>query len=98
MSKICEISGKRPTVAYSIITRGKAKREGGVGKKVTGYTKRWQEPNIRKVTVQVSGQAITFRVATSHMHKVYELVERAKGMKLEGLTAKQIKARLLSLL
>ncbi len=98
MSKICEISGKRPTVAYSIITRGKAKREGGVGKKVTGYTKRWQEPNIRKVTVQVAGQAITFRVATSHMHKVYELVERAKGMKLEGLTAKQIKARLLSLL
>lgn len=98
MSKICEISGKRPTVAYSIITRGKAKREGGVGKKITGYTKRWQEPNLRKVRVMVAGQAITFRVANSHAHKVYELVERSKGMKLEGLTTKQIKARLLSLL
>ncbi|GIW24578.1 L28 family ribosomal protein [Meiothermus sp.] len=98
MSKICEISGKRPTVAYSIITRGKAKREGGVGKKITGYTKHWQEPNLRKVTVMVAGQPITFRVANSHTHKVYELVERSKGMKLEGLTAKQIKARLLSLL
>ncbi|MBO1436677.1 L28 family ribosomal protein [Meiothermus sp. CFH 77666] len=98
MSKICEISGKRPTVAYSIITRGKAKREGGVGTKITGYTKHWQEPNIRKVTVNVAGQPITFRVAVSHVHKVYELVERSKGMKLEGLTAKQIKARLLSLL
>jgi large subunit ribosomal protein L28 len=98
MSKICEISGKRPTVAYSIVTRGKAKREGGVGKKVTGYNKRWQEPNLRKVTVTVAGQSITFRVANSHVHKVYELVERSKGMKLEGLSAKQIKARLLRLL
>ncbi|MCX7783899.1 MAG: 50S ribosomal protein L28, partial [Meiothermus sp.] len=96
MSKICEISGKRPTVAYSIITRGKAKREGGVCKKITGYSKHWQEPNLRKVTVMVAGQVITFRVANSHAHKVYELVERSKGMKLEGLTAKQIKARLLS--
>jgi large subunit ribosomal protein L28 len=85
-------------VAYSIVTRGKAKREGGVGKKVTGYNKRWQEPNLRKVTVTVAGQSITFRVANSHVHKVYELVERSKGMKLEGLSAKQIKARLLRLL
>jgi large subunit ribosomal protein L28 len=98
MSKICEISGKRPTVAYSIVTRGKAKREGGVGKKVTGYNKRWQEPNLRKVIVTVAGQSITFQVANSHVHKVYELVERSKGMKLEGLSAKQIKARLLRLL
>ncbi len=98
MSKICEISGKRPKVAYSIITRGKAKREGGVGTKITGYTKHWQEPNLRKVTVTVAGKSITFRVANSHAHKVYELVERSKGMKLDGLNAKQIKARLLSLL
>lgn len=98
MSKICEISGKRPTVAYSIITRGKAKREGGVGKKITGYTKHWQAPNLRRVSVTVAGQTITFRVANSHAHKVYELVERSKGMQLDGLTAKQIKTRLLNLL
>lgn len=98
MSKICEISGKRPTVAYSVITRGKAKAEGGVGKKVTGYTKHWQEPNLRKVRVMVAGQEITFKVANSHAHKVYELVERSKGMQLDGLNAKQIKTRLLGLL
>ncbi len=98
MSKICEISGKRPIVAYSIITRGKAKAQGGIGKKVTGYTKHWQLPNLRKVKVMVVGQEITFRVANSHAHKVYELVERSKGMKLQGLTAKQIKTRLLGLL
>ncbi|GLV48554.1 50S ribosomal protein L28 [Thermus sp. LT1-2-5] len=98
MSKVCEISGKRPIVANSIQRRGKAKREGGVGKKTTGISKRRQYPNLQKVRVRVAGQEITFRVATSHIPKVYELLERAKGLKLEGLSAKEIKERLLKLL
>ena len=98
MSRICEISGKRPVVVRSIVRRGKAKSEGGVGKKTTGYTKRWQYPNLRKVTVEVGGHSLTFKVAVTHVHKVYELAERAKGMKLTGLNAKQVKARLLGLL
>ncbi|WP_337843920.1 50S ribosomal protein L28 [Thermus sp.] len=98
MSKVCEISGKRPIVANSIQRRGKAKREGGVGRKTTGISKRRQYPNLQKIRVQVAGQEITFRVATSHIPKVYELLERAKGLKLEGLSAKEIKQRLLKLL
>ncbi|MGQ9511313.1 MAG: 50S ribosomal protein L28 [Thermaceae bacterium] len=98
MSKVCEISGKKPITANSIIRRGKAKREGGVGRKTTGISKRWQKPNLHKVRVQVAGQEITFRVAASHIDKVYELLDRAKGMKLEGLSPKEIKARLLKLL
>mgnify|MGYP003428544623 CR=1 FL=1 len=65
MSKVCEISGKRPIVANSIQRRGKAKREGGVGKKTTGISKRRQYPNLQKVRVRVAGQEITFRVAAS---------------------------------
>lgn len=98
MSKVCEISGKRPRVAVAVTYRGKAKREGGVGKKITGYSKHWQAPNLRKVTVNVGGHDITFKVAVSHTHKVYELAERSKGMRLDGLNAKQIKTRLLNLL
>ena len=56
MSKVCEISGKRPIVANSIQRRGKAKREGGVGKKTTGISKRRQYPNLQKVRVRVAGQ------------------------------------------
>jgi large subunit ribosomal protein L28 len=97
MSRICEISGKRPTVVNSVTRRGKAKADGGVGKKTTGISKRWQYSNLQKVNITVAGQEITFRVATSYVHKVYELAERAKGMQLEGLTAKQIKAKLLQL-
>ncbi len=98
MSKICEISGKRPRIAHSIITRGKAKRVGGIGTKITGYTKHWQEPNLRKVTVVVAGEEITFKVAMSHAFKVYELAERVKGMNLTGLDGHQIKNRMLGLL
>ncbi|WP_114313181.1 50S ribosomal protein L28 [Thermus caldifontis] len=98
MSKVCEISGKRPIVANSIQRRGKAKREGGVGRKTTGISKRRQYPNLQKIRVQVAGQEITFRVATSHIPKVYELLDKAKGLKLEGLSAKEIKERLLKLL
>lgn len=98
MARVCEISGKRPTVARKITQRGKAKRLGGVGRKTTGIHKHWQTPNLRKVTIRVAGKPITFRVAMSHVHKVYELAERAKGMNLDGLSAKQIKNRLLALL
>ncbi len=98
MSRVCEISGKRPTVARKITQRGKAKRLGGVGRKTTGIHKHWQAPNLRKVTIRVAGKPVTFRVAMSHVHKVYELAERAKGMNLEGLSEKQIKNRLLALL
>ncbi|MFX9347865.1 hypothetical protein ABTO05_20345, partial [Acinetobacter baumannii] len=61
-------------------------------------SKRRQYPNLQKIRVQVAGQEITFRVATSHIPKVYELLDRAKGLKLEGLSAKEIKERLLKLL
>ena len=98
MSRVCEISGKRPGVARKITQRGKAKRLGGVGRNTTGIHKHWQAPNLRKVTIRVGGKPITFRVAMSHVHKVYELAERAKGMTFEGLSEKQIKTRLLRLL
>jgi len=98
MSKVCELSGKRPIVANSIERRGKAKREGGVGRKTTGISKRRQYPNLQRVRVKVAGQEVTFRVATSHIPKLYELLERAKGLKLEGLSAKEVKRELLKLL
>ncbi len=98
MSRICEVSGKRPIVANKIVRRGKAKREGGVGKKTTGITKRKQYPNLRKLRVQVAGKTITLKVAMSHVDKVYEALPRLRGMKLEGMSEAEIKRALLRLL
>ncbi len=98
MSRICEVSGKRPVVANKIVRRGKAKREGGVGRKTTGITKRRQYPNLRKLRIELGGKTIVIRVAMSHVDKVYEAAGRLKGVKLDGLSEREIKKRLLSLI
>ncbi|HON44285.1 MAG TPA: 50S ribosomal protein L28 [Planctomycetota bacterium] len=52
MARVCEFCGKRTSAGRSISRRGLAKRKGGVGKKVTGITKRTFKPNIQKVRIQ----------------------------------------------
>ena len=44
--------------------RGKAKYLGGVGKKVTGITKRKFKPNIQKVRAVIDGKVCRIRVST----------------------------------
>ena len=51
MSRVCQYSGKRPTVGNTVVRRGKAKREGGIGQNVTGITKRRWKPNLQTIRV-----------------------------------------------
>lgn len=46
MSKVCEVTGKRPTSGYKYAIRGIAKKKKGIGLKVTGKTKRRFQPNL----------------------------------------------------
>ena len=52
MSKVCEKCGKKPVAGRSYARRGLAKKKGGVGKKITGITKRRFHPNIQNVRVK----------------------------------------------
>lgn len=65
MSCVCEICGKGRIKARSIVRRGKAKREGGVGRKVTGITLRTQKPNLMRVKAIVDGSPRRIRVCTN---------------------------------
>ena len=47
----------------SISRRGKAKRHGGVGKKVTGITKRKFKPNVQKVRAVIDGRVCRIRAS-----------------------------------
>lgn len=47
----CAICDKKPIVGRSIARRGLAKKTGGVGKKITGITRRRFMPNLQKVKV-----------------------------------------------
>ena len=51
MARVCQYSGKRPSVGHRVVRRGKAKREGGIGQNVTGITKRRFLPNLKSVRV-----------------------------------------------
>lgn len=55
MPRVCEFTGRKTTSGNSLRYRGKAKYLGGVGKKITGKTKRKFRPNLFTVTAVVDG-------------------------------------------
>lgn len=62
MAKVCEVCGKGPIVVNSVIRRGKARAQGGVGRKTTGISKRVQKPNLQPLTVTRGGVTLRLRV------------------------------------
>lgn len=63
MARKCPLTGKKTIFGRSISRRGKAKYLGGVGRKVTGITKRRFKPNIQKVRAVVGGRVCRIRVS-----------------------------------
>ncbi len=56
MSRICELTGKRPIKGSIIWRSGKAKKKGGIGQHVTAITKRRFIPNLQRVRALVDGE------------------------------------------
>jgi len=63
MSRVCFFTGKSTRAGRSISRRGKAKHLGGVGRKVTGITKRKFKPNIQRVRAVIDGKICRVRVS-----------------------------------
>ena len=63
MSRVCYFTGKRTKAGNSIARRGKAKHLGGVGRHITGVTKRKFKPNIQKVRAVVDGKVCKIKVS-----------------------------------
>lgn len=63
MSRVCYFTGKRTHKGNSISRRGKAKYLGGVGRKITGITKRSFKPNIQKVRALIDGKVVRIRAS-----------------------------------
>ena len=51
MSRVCQVTGRRTRVGNAVSRRGLAKAKGGVGRRVTGRSKRKFKPNIQRVRV-----------------------------------------------
>jgi large subunit ribosomal protein L28 len=63
MARKCFFTGKKTIAGSSISRRGKAKYLGGVGRKVTGISKRKFKPNIQNVRAVVDGRVRRIRVS-----------------------------------
>ena len=65
MSRVCECCGKKPSMGNRVARRGLAKHKGGVGRKITGITRRQFRPNLQRVRVQIPGGGVKrMRVCT----------------------------------
>lgn len=63
MPRKCAFTGRKTRSGRSISRRGKAKYLGGVGRKVTGKSKRKFRPNIQKVRAVVNGKVVRINVS-----------------------------------
>lgn len=62
MGMQCQVCGKKPVVGNQYSRRGKAKYLGGIGRKVTGISKRRFKPNLQTLQCQVGGSVQRMRV------------------------------------
>jgi large subunit ribosomal protein L28 len=58
MGQQCAICGKKPARGNQYARRGKAKYLGGVGRKVTGISRRVFRPNLQRIQVQAEGGGV----------------------------------------
>jgi large subunit ribosomal protein L28 len=63
MPRVCYFTGKKTKSGQQYTHRGKAKYLGGVGRKVTGKTKRKIKPNIQKVRALIDGRVMRIQVS-----------------------------------
>lgn len=47
----CDICGKKPLLGHQVARRGKAKYLGGVGRKITGISRRQFKPNLQRIQI-----------------------------------------------
>lgn len=65
MGMQCAICGKKPALGNQICRRGKAKYLGGVGRKVTGISRRTFFPNLQRIQVEIEGAVSRKRVCVA---------------------------------
>ncbi len=62
MGMQCAVCGKKPVLGNQYARRGKAKYLGGVGRKVTGISRRTFRPNLQSLQIEIDGTVRRARV------------------------------------
>ena len=85
MAYECFYCGKRTTAGYQVTRRGLAKKKGGVGKKITGRSKRKFRPNLQTVRALVEGTPKRVKICAKCIKKG-RLVKPPARPKIQVLT------------
>lgn len=89
MSKVCQVTGKRPVTGYKYAIRGIAKKKKGIGLKVTGKTKRRFQPNLvkKRLWFGEENRFITLRLSTAALRTIDKLgiSKVVRKMRAEGV-------------
>lgn len=85
MGMQCAVCGKKPATGNHYARRGKAKYLGGVGRKVTGISKRRFKPNLQSIQVESNGAVKRQRVCVQCIRS--GKVKRPQKKKLFQMTS-----------
>lgn len=72
MSKVCQVTGKKPKYGFKYAIRGIAKKKKGIGLKVTGKTRRRFEPNLvkKRLWFAEENRFVTLRLSTAALRTI----------------------------
>ena len=75
MSKVCQVTGRKPARGHKYAIRGIAKKQKGIGLKVTGKTRRRFEPNLMKKRIWFAeeNRFITLKLSAAAMRTIDRL-------------------------
>ena len=75
MSKVCQVSGRKPVTGNRYTTRGIAKKKKGIGLKITGIKRRRFLPNLfkKRFFLPEENRFITLRLSTQAIRSIDKL-------------------------
>ncbi len=75
MSKVCQVTGKKPVTGNTYAIRGIAKKKKGIGLKITGKTKRRFIPNLMKKRIWFGeeNRFVTLRLTAAALRTIDKL-------------------------
>ena len=77
MSRVCQVTGRRTRVGNRVARRGLAKKKGGVGRRVTGRSKRKFKPNVHTVRVLTpDGTVLRMKLSARAIKKGVIVIEK----------------------
>jgi len=83
MSRVCAVTGRRTRIGHQVKRRGLAKKDGGVGRRVTGRSKRTFKPNIHTIRVLTpEGKLVRMKVSTKDIKTGVITLTKESGKKV----------------